>query len=290
MAIVEGGRTTHTTLESRNVADSLRFHRDVMGLRVNQPAPMVGHIMDSKGHYAAVLQSAAPSPQPLLNFYARPVRDAAAVDAVHARITAVREAYGIAELTAPTREEPAKFGVATYGFYLQDRDGNWWRIEENCGPFGAVEIPRDATPRDSIVPAGPISYVVLESRSLADSVRFYRDFLGLSVSSPAAHYALASDGDGWVRVLIVDVGDRVVPQKVANHHGVTLAGGPEIIEALRAKVVACAAEYGITKVLPATRQHGSYSFYLQDGDTNCWELEIWENGVSPVLRGIEARE
>jgi hypothetical protein len=37
MPIVEGARATHTTLECRRVGDSLRFHRDVMGLRVNQP-------------------------------------------------------------------------------------------------------------------------------------------------------------------------------------------------------------------------------------------------------------
>jgi hypothetical protein len=55
-------------------------------------------------------------------------------------------------------------------------------------------------------------------------------------------------------------------------------------------VSACAAEFALMKVLPATRQHGSYSFYLQDADTNCWELEIWENAVNPVLRGIETRE
>jgi len=131
---------------------------------------------------------------------------------------------------------------------------------------------------------------MLESRALAASMRFYRDFLGLDVASPAAHYCLVRDAGGWVRVIAVDVGDQVVPQKVANHHGVTLAGGPEVIEALRHKVLACAAEFGIAKVLPATRQHGSFSFYLQDGDTNCWELEIWENGVNPVLRGIEAHE
>jgi catechol 2,3-dioxygenase-like lactoylglutathione lyase family enzyme len=290
MAIVEGGRTTHTTLECKSVAASLRFYRDVMGLRVNQPAPMVGHVMDVKGHYAAVLQNATPSPQPFCNFYARPVRDAAAVDAVHARVTAVKDEYGIAEITAPAREDAARFGVGTYGFYLQDLDGNWWRVEENAGPFGAVELPDDARPRGSIVPAGPISYVMLESRALAASMRFYRDFLGLDVASPAAHYCLVRDAAGWVRVIAVDVGDQVVPQKVANHHGVTLAGGPEVIEALRHKVVACAAEFGIAKVLPATRQHGSFSFYLQDGDSNCWELEIWENGVNPVLRGIEAHE
>jgi catechol 2,3-dioxygenase-like lactoylglutathione lyase family enzyme len=290
MAVVEGGRTTHTTLECRSVAASLRFYRDVMGLRVNQPAPMVGHVMDSKGHYAAALQNASPSPQPFYNFYARPVADAAAVDAAHARIRAVAAEYGIAQLTMPAREDAARFGVGTYGFYLEDLDGNWWRVEENRGPFGAAELPRDAPPRDSIVPAGPISYVMLESRALAQSVRFYRDFLGLEVDAPAPHYCLARDAGGWVRVITVEVGERLVPQKVANHHGVTLTGGPDVIEALRHKVLACAAEFGIVKVLPATRQHGSFSFYLQDGDSNCWELEIWEGGINPVLRGIEARE
>jgi catechol 2,3-dioxygenase-like lactoylglutathione lyase family enzyme len=290
MSIVEGARTTHTTLECRRVADSLRFYRDVMGLRVNQPAPMVGHLMDSKGHYAAALQNADPHPQSQLNFYARPVRDAAAVDEAHARVSAVREAYGMRTITAPAREDAARFGVGTYGFYVEDLDGNWWRVEENAGPFGAVELPADAKPRDSVVPAGPLSYVMLESRALAQSARFYRDFLGLDVAEPAPHYCLLRDAGGWVRVIAVDVGDRLVPQKVANHHGLTLAGGPEQIDALRARVSACAAEFALMKVLPATRQHGSYSFYLQDADTNCWELEIWENAVNPVLRGIETRE
>src|SRR5262249_41116491 len=224
MSIVEGARTTHTTLECKQVAESLRFYRDVMGLRVNQPAPMVGHLMDSKGHYAAVLQNAEPAPQPFLNFYARPVRDAAAVDAVHAKITAAREAYGIGEITPPTHENPAKLGVDTYGFYLSDRDANWWRVEENRGPFGPAELPNDAPPRDSLVPAGPISYVVLECHSLPASVRFYRDFLGLRVEQPAPHYCLSSDDGGWVRVITVEVGEKLVPQKIANHHGLTLSG------------------------------------------------------------------
>lgn len=107
MAIVEGGRTTHTTLECKSVADSLRFYRDVMGLRVHQSAPGVGHVTDSKGQYTVVLRTANPGPQPFLNFYARPVADAAAVDAVHARIAAVRDEHRIAELTAPAREDPA---------------------------------------------------------------------------------------------------------------------------------------------------------------------------------------
>src|SRR3954453_21247181 len=106
MAIVEGGRTTHTTLECKSVAASLRFYRDVMGLRVNQIAPGVGHVIDSKGQYAAVLQNANPGPQPFLNFYARPVAGAAAVDAAH-----------------------AAYQHGSYSFYLQDPDTNWWELE-----------------------------------------------------------------------------------------------------------------------------------------------------------------
>jgi catechol 2,3-dioxygenase-like lactoylglutathione lyase family enzyme len=290
MPIVAGGRTTHTTLECRNVAASVRFYCDVMGLRSNQAAPGVGHLMDTKGHYAAVLQNGNPGPQPFLNFYARPVAGAAEVDAAHGRIAAVRETYGIAELTAPAREDPARFGVASYGFYLKDLDGNWWRVEDNDGPFGAVELPGDAVPRGSIVPAGPISYVMLESRSLPVSVRFYRELLGLVVAEPAAHYCLVSDPGGLVRVITVEVGDRLVPQKVANHHGITFTGDPAQIDVLRERVAASAAELGIKKVFSATSQHGAYAFYLQDADTNCWELEVWDQGVNQVLGSIESRE
>src|SRR5258705_4720090 len=124
MPIVEGGRTTHTTLECKSVVDSLRFYRDVMGLQVNQIAPGVGHVFDSKGQYAAALQNANPGPQPFLNFYARPVAGAPAVDAIHAQISAVRDEHRIAEITAPAREDPARVGVASYGFYLRDLAGN----------------------------------------------------------------------------------------------------------------------------------------------------------------------
>lgn len=289
MAIVEGGRTTHTTLECKSVADSLRFYRDVMGLRVHQTAPGVGHVTDSKGQYTVVLRTANPGPQPFLNFYARPVADAAAVDAVHARIAAVRDEHRIAELTAPTREDRARFGVASYGFYLEDLDGNWWRIEDNQGPFGPVVLPDGAEPRGSIVPAGPVSYVVLESRALPGSMRFYRDFLGLDVAQPAPHYCLVSDRDGWVRVIVVEVGDRLVPQKRANHHGITLSGGTDVIDAVHARAAASAAEFGLKQVSSAAHQHGSYSFYLQDSDTNWWELEIWHDAVNPEDRAPERR-
>ncbi len=231
MAVVQGALASHTTLECRSVTASLAFYRDVMGLDVNPVGALVGHAWGTNRHYFAVLQSAEPGQQPLLNFYARPVASARDVDAVHARIAAVRDAYGIRELTAPAREDPAKFGVGTYGFYVNDLDGNWWRVEENAGPFGPADLPPpSANPGPSIVPRGPISYVTLETVRLSRSVPFYRDFLGMSVEEPAPHYALCTCASGWVKVLVVEVGAALVAQKVNNHHGLTLDGSASIID------------------------------------------------------------
>jgi catechol 2,3-dioxygenase-like lactoylglutathione lyase family enzyme len=292
MAVVRGARATHTTLECRNVTASLAFYRDVMGLDVNPVGALVGHAWGTNGHYFAVLQSAEVTQQPLLNFYARPVAHARDVDAAHAKIAAVREAYGVRELTTPAREDAAKFGVGTYGFYLNDLDGNWWRIEENAGPFGPAELPPAGAGQGglpSIVPRGPISYVVLETVRLSRSVPFYRDFLGMIVERPAPHFALCTSAAGWVKALLVEVGDALVPQKVNNHHGLTLEGPTEVIDDARRAAVERSDTYEIRKVLPATRQHGSYAFYMQDADTNCWELEVWDDGISPVQQQLALR-
>jgi catechol 2,3-dioxygenase-like lactoylglutathione lyase family enzyme len=288
MAVVQGARASHTTLECRSVPASLAFYGEVMGLHVNQIGALVGHAWGTNNHYFAVLQSAEPAQQPLLNFYARPVPTARDVDATHAKIAAVREKYGIRELTAPAREDAAKFGVGTYGFYVNDLDGNWWRVEENDGPFGPAELPNETHP-ESIVPRGPISYVVLEAVRMSRSVPFYRDFLGMTVRQPASHYALCTSASGWVNALVVEVGDALVPQKVNNHHGLTLEGSAEIIDRVRSAAVERSRTFEIRKVLPATRQHGSYAFYMQDADTNCWELEVWDDGISPVERHLALR-
>jgi catechol 2,3-dioxygenase-like lactoylglutathione lyase family enzyme len=154
MPIIESARATHTTLEVANLQNSLKFYRDVLGLRTQQVLDKAGHLLAANGHYAAFIELPRRSPQPFLNFYTRPVPDAAAVDAVHRAITAVRDAYSIQEITVPAREDPAKFGVATHGFYLKDADANWWRVEENNGPFGPMEIPAAPSPGTRSCPPG----------------------------------------------------------------------------------------------------------------------------------------
>lgn len=280
MPVIESARITHTTLESAAIASSVRFYREVMGLRVIQHLPKACLILATNGHYAAAVELPKRAPQTPLNYYARPVADAAAVDAVYARIAAVRDAYGLLELTAPAREDPARFGVGTYGFYLRDQDGNWWRVEENDSPFGPVELPADAEPRGAIVPAGPISYVTLESRNLPNTLRFFRDFLGVDVEQPAPHYFL-SRGNGGVHEIVVEVGDRLSAQTVMKHHGATVWADQATIDRFHAATEAAAGTFGLGKIMPACHQHGSYSYYMQDQDSNWWEIELWEEGINP---------
>jgi len=265
---------THTTLECADVAESMRFYREVMGLATLRRLKMAAVFRATNGLIAASVQVPKLAPQPQLNFYARPVHDRAHVQAIHAAISEAAPRYGIRAITPPAEEDPTRFGVRTYGFYVQDRDGNWWRVEDNNGPFGRVDIPADAEPRDSLVPAGPISYVTLECRDLQATMRFYRDFLGIDAEQQAPHYFF-SRGNGGVRLIGVQV-PEVTPQPLLNHHGITLHGEPDLIDRVRDAVVAHAPDFGVLKVLPATSQHGSYSFYLQDLDTNWWEIEILE--------------
>jgi catechol 2,3-dioxygenase-like lactoylglutathione lyase family enzyme len=286
MPVVEPAKASHTTLEVADVQRALRFYRDVLGLRTHQAAARVGHLLATNGHYAAMGQRRTTTPQPFLNFYARPVPDAAAVDAVHARISAVQDAWEIQEITAPAHEDSTRFGVGTYGFYLKDADGNWWRVEENDGPFGPQEIPPNAEPRDSLVPAGPISYVMLECRRLEPTLRFYRDYLGLDVRPGGPAFAYCG-GHGGVNVIVVAVGDHLLPQSRGNHHGLLLHADEATIDALHAATVTARETFGIQTLHPAHYSHGSYSYYLEDRDTNWWEIEIWEDGIAPWDR-IEA--
>lgn len=278
---------THTTLECIDVPESIRFYREVMGLPTLRRLKMAAVFRATNGLIAASVQVPRPTPQPLLNFYARPVRDRVQVEAVHAAVSSAAGEYGIREITLPAEEDPTRFGVGTYGFYLQDRDGNWWRVEENTGPFGSVEIPQDAEPRDSLVPAGPISYVTLECRDMQKTMRFYREFLGIDAQQQGRNYFF-SRGNGGVCVIGIQV-EQPMPQPVLNHHGITLRGESQLIDRLRDSVVRNADEFGVMKVLPATSQHGSYSFYMQDLDTNWWEIEILEE-LDPFEQTIKDGE
>ena len=278
MAIMPPVFHSHTTLETTDIDKAVRFYREVLGLSTGRQLDRVGLLRASNDHICAIIEHPRPAAQPYWNYYARPVpRDQ--VDAIHAQIVAAAAAYEIAEVRAPEVER--RYGIGTYGFSLRDRDGNWWRIEEADGPFGAA-VPADVA-GTSIVPPGPIAYVTLESSDLDATAAFYREMLGLAVTMRDG--AIHSRGRGGVNLIVVPAAGDVLPQPVLNHHGLTLPEGDRAaVNAIHAALLEHTERYGIRKIQRITEQHGSYSFYFQDRDTNWWEVETLLAGLNPWQR------
>lgn len=278
MAILPGGLHSHTTLETTDIAKALRFYHEVLGLSTAQQLFKVGLLRATNDHIAAIIQMPKISPQPYWNYYARPV-PLADVDALHAKVMAVADDYELQSVTDPFVE--TRFGIGTYGFTISDRDGNRWRIEDQDGPFGRVEIPQlEAT---SIIPPGPIHYVTLEAGNIERTAAFYREFLGLSID--LRNGAIYSAAPGAVHLIAVPADDTITPQPVLNHHGISLDESARL-DIDRAFTLATEQQdvWGILKINQITEQHGSYQFYFQDADTNWWEIEALDAGLNPWQR------
>ena len=56
MPVIESARATHTTLETANVPRAMRFYKEVLGLRTHQVLEKAGHLIDTRGVYAAYIE------------------------------------------------------------------------------------------------------------------------------------------------------------------------------------------------------------------------------------------
>jgi catechol-2,3-dioxygenase len=281
MPIVSGAKHTHTTFEVLDVGSSLRFYREVLGLSTTQHLDKVGLWCSTNHHVTACIQLPKISPQPYWNYHARPVAPGS-IDELFDRMASVRNEYGIRELRSPAID--SRFGIDTYGFTICDLDGNWWRIEENAGPFGAVELTNVRS--TSIVPAGPISYVTLEAYDIYATAVFYGEVLDLPVERVAGAIHSRARAGG-VNLVTVPVEGELLPQPVLNHHGITLPeNAAEQVAMIHETLTARGDRYGIRKVQRITDQHGSYQFYFQDRDTNWWEIETLSGGLDPWQRAM----
>jgi hypothetical protein len=107
--------------------------------------------------------------------------------------------------------------------------------------------------------------------------------LGLKVT--VRDGALHVPGSGAVNLIAIPVGDALLPQPVLNHHGLTLPDNEhDRVRELNAELKARSEEFGLLKVMNPSSQHGSFSFYFQDRDTNWWEIETLEGGLDPWSR------
>ncbi|MCP2339371.1 VOC family protein [Actinomadura rupiterrae] len=115
---------SHGTLEVVDLQASRRFYEEVLGLEVIQHAPIALMVRLGGDHVYVCVETpkAAQHEMPLLGHNGIDLGSREEVDEAHAKISAVRDEYGIRKMTKPVEQH------GTYAFYLQDLDGNWWEI------------------------------------------------------------------------------------------------------------------------------------------------------------------
>ncbi len=132
---------------------------------------------------------------------------------------------------------------------------------------GIVE-PNNA---QSIIKPYILSHGTLECRSLQKSRKFYEEFLGLECVRHAVPSMLFRCGLKF-HVVCVEVGDNLHPVNLLNHWGLDVLSDEEVDVAYQ-NALTYKDKYNIRQIHEPTRQHGIYSFYLEDLDHNWWEIQ-----------------
>lgn len=133
-----------------------------------------------------------------------------------------------------------------------------------------------------VVGATHLSHGTLMCRNLANSRRFYEEFLGLEVvrhARPAMVLRLNSS----MYVVCVCIGERAPAQHVLTHWGLNV-GSREEVDRVYEAALRLKDEYGIRKINKVMDRHGAYAFYLQDLDGNWWEIQYEKKGIDDFFK------
>ena len=114
-----------------------------------------------------------------------------------------------------------------------------------------------------------LSHGTLESRDLAFSRRFYREFLGLEVVQTSPISLLVRLGGA--NTIAVVYSKQPHEMILLNHNGLDVRTKDEVDAAYRT-VCDQAEAWKLKKISKPHLQHGTYSFFFWDGDDNCWEI------------------
>lgn len=136
----------------------------------------------------------------------------------------------------------------------------------------------------SVVHPVALSRGTMAARDLALTRRFLEEALGMECRETAPGLLLARHrGDRgapsyWL--LEVRQAPRIDhPQKMINHWGFEVATRADV-ERVHELLSAKAGTYGLRRVHPVKANHGSYSFYCEDANSNWWEVECRDPEIS----------
>jgi len=136
------------------------------------------------------------------------------------------------------------------------------------------EAALDPDNRQSVVRGDFLSHGTLECYDLKATRRFYEEFLGLQCVRHAKP-AMAIRCGMKFHIVCVEVGDAVHPCSVLNHWGIDVASAEEVDRIWQA-AHDMKDTYKIRQVLDKVKQHGVYSFYMEDLDHNWWEIQHYD--------------
>ena len=128
---------------------------------------------------------------------------------------------------------------------------------------------------NSVVKPMILSHGTLGVIDLAESKRFYTEFLGLDCVRHTERGLNIRKGGYW-SVVCLEIGEKAESTRVYNHWGLDVASREEV-DAAYAKALELQEEYGIRRVNKIRLQHGDYAFKLQDRDGNWWEIQHIED-------------
>ncbi|MES2510700.1 MAG: VOC family protein [Pseudomonadota bacterium] len=126
----------------------------------------------------------------------------------------------------------------------------------------------------SVVRSEYLSHGTLEVYSLKESRKFYEEFLGFQCVRHARP-AMAIRCGMRFHIVCLEVGDLVHPCNVDNHWGIDV-GSAEEVDRIWQAANDLKDKYGIREVRDLVKQHGVYSFYLEDRDHNWWEFQYYD--------------
>ena len=119
-----------------------------------------------------------------------------------------------------------------------------------------------------------LSHGTLECYSLKESRKFYEEFLGFEVVRHAKPAVAIRCGMRF-HIICLEVGDLLHPACVDQHWGIDVASAAEVDRIWRA-AHELKDKYGLREIRDLVKQHGVYSFYLEDRDHNWWEFQYYD--------------
>lgn len=126
----------------------------------------------------------------------------------------------------------------------------------------------------SVVRGEYLSHGTMECYDLRKSRRFYEEFLGLECVRHVRP-AMALRCGLRFHIICLEVGQTLKPVSQKNHWGIDV-GSAEEVERIQKAATEMKSHYELRTVTQCVKQHGVYSFYIEDLDHNWWEIQYYD--------------